>query len=431
MALPERSVKAWPRRIALVDCNNFYASCERVFRPAWRNRPLGVLSNNDGCIVARSNELKAANIPMGAPYFKFKNQLEAMKAIIVSSNYTLYGDMSARVMDTLAQFTPDLEVYSIDEAWLDLTGFDLATLDAYGREIVAITHKHTGIPVSMGIAPTKVLAKLANRICKKRNIPAQVFNMGSADNLDTLLKTIEVGDVWGIGRRWSEKLNSHGIYTALDLRNSDAQYMRDRYNVVMQRIILELRGVPCLEAEDIEPKKQIMASRSFGQRVTALEDLQQAVATHATRAAEKLRAQGSACGVIQVSIRSGRHNPNEQYYGRSAQYNFPVPTSDTAQLIRAATQGVASIYRESVRYAKAGVMLGDICPADIVQSTLFEQGDSDKRLALMQAIDRINSQNGRNTIKFASSGIKQSWLMKQDKKTKAYTTSWSDLPRVN
>jgi DNA polymerase V len=329
-----------PRRIALVDCNNFYASCERVFHPAWEHRPVGVLSNNDGCIIARSNELKEAGIPMGAPFFKYRDQLRAMKAVIVSSNYTLYGDMSARVMNTLNQFTPDMEIYSIDEAWLNLTGFDPATLDSYARQIVATTHKNTGIPVSMGIGQTRVLAKIANRICKKRKIPGQVFNLGDATNLGAVLSGVPVGDIWGIGCRWAEKLQSHGIYTAYDLQQSDPSYMRDRYNVVMQRLIMELRGVECLGFEDIEPKKEIIASRSFGERVTDKQSLLEAVALHATRAGEKLRLQYSACKVLQVAIRTSKHSPNEPFFGRSAMIHFPVATSDTRKLIAL----VSSVY---------------------------------------------------------------------------------------
>lgn len=417
-------------RIALVDCNNFYASCERVFNPAWEYRPIGVLSNNDGCLVARSNELKAAGIPMGAPYFKYREQLQAMNAKIVSSNYSLYGDMSSRVMTTLGRFTPELEVYSIDEAWVNLTGFDLATLDAYGREIVATTQRHTGIPVSMGIGPTKVLAKIANRICKQWAIPGQVFNIGSAESLDSILSTIEVEDIWGIGRRWSKKLKATGIHTAKDLRDTDAQIMRRQYNVVMQRLILELRGVSCLGDEQITSKKQIIASRSFGERVEDIEALLQAVSKHATRTGEKLRSQASVCGAIQVSIRTGRHNPHERYFSQSALVKFPVATADTRNLIDAARRGVQQIYKQGPRYAKAGVMLLDISPANAVQSCLFHEGDGEKATALMQVTDQLNQRYGRKTVFFASEGVRQTWAMKRDRMTQAYTTKWNELPVV-
>lgn len=419
-----------PRRIALVDGNNFYASCERVFRPAWRNRPIGVLSNNDGCIIARSDEVKEAGIPMGAPYFKYKDQLNAINAILVSSNYCLYGDMSARMFDTLQSFTPDMEIYSIDEAWLNLTGFKTETLDSYARQIVDTTYRHTGIPVSMGIAPTKVLAKLANRICKKRKIPGNVFNMGSAEHIESLLASTDVGDVWGIGRRWADNLKSIGIYTALDLRNAEPDIIRQKYNVVMQRIVLELRGISCLHREDIEPKKQIIASRSFGEKVTDKTLLYEAVSHHASRAAEKLRLQGSVCGCIQISIRSSPFSQNEPFYSRSTYIAFPVATADTALLIRAARSAVDALFKSGIRYAKAGVMLYDIKPAHSVQPTLFHHGDSNKRIALMQAMDNINQQCGSRTIYFASCGTKQIWQMKRENRTPCYTTSWDDLPCV-
>ena len=419
-----------PRRIALVDCNNFYASCERVFNPAWEARPVAVLSNNDGCVIARSNEVKEAGIPMGAPFFKYRDRLEAMRAVVVSSNYALYGDMSARVMNTLGRFTPDMEIYSIDEAWLDLTGFDPARLDAYGREIVATTYRETGIPVSMGIGPTKVLAKIANRICKKRKIPAQVFNLGGSEALDSLLAMVPVGDVWGIGLRWATKLSSQGIRTALGLRNADPQEMRERYNVVMQRIVMELRGTPCLDFEDIEPRKQIIASRSFGSRRTRKEDLIEAVTMHATRAGEKLRRQGSACGAVQVSIRTGKHNPAEAYYAPSALVRFPVATADTRKLIGAARAGVERVFKEGPRYAKSEIMLLDIVPDDAVQGGLFDERDTAQSRALMNAVDRINRLHGRRTVFYAGEGIRQGWAMKRDRMTPAYTTRWTDIPSV-
>ncbi len=413
-----------------MDANNFYISAERVFNPAWKRRPLACLSNNDGCLVSRSNEVKDAGIPMGAPYFKVRAQLEDINAVIVSSNYTLYGNMSARVMEVLGQFTPDVEVYSIDEAWLDLSGFCHLSLDAYAREIAATTYRHTGIPVSIGIAPTKVLAKIANRICKQRKIPGQVFNLGSADSLDDVLASIEVQDIWGIGRRLSKKLQATGIHTAKDLRDADPDSMRRQYSVVMQRLILELRGVPCIGLEDIQPKKQIISSRSFGQRVEELEPLLQSVAMHATKAGEKLRSQGSACSAIQVSIRTGRHNPDEEYYSQSALARFPIPTADTRKLINAAGQALRRIYRKGRRYAKAGVMLLDISQANAMQGHLFQERDSEKAIALMSAIDQLNRIYGRRAVFFASEGCSKQWAMKRERMTQAFTTRWEDVPVV-
>ncbi|PZD70543.1 DNA polymerase IV 1 [Acaryochloris thomasi RCC1774] len=418
------------QQIALVDCNNFYASCERIFKPKWAKRPLGILSNNDGCIVARSNELKEAGIPMGAPYFQIRDQLDEMKAVIVSSNYTLYGNMSARVMNTLGQFTPEIEVYSIDEAWLDLSGFCHLSLDAYAREIAATTLRHTGIPVSVGIGPTRVLAKIANRVCKKRKIPGRVFNLGSAESLDHVLETIEVQDIWGIGRRLSKKLRASGIHTAKNLRDADPDSMRRQYSVVMQRIIMELRGVPCIGVEEIQPKKQIISSRSFGERVVELEPLLQSVAMHSTKAAEKLRSQNSVCGAIQVSIRTGRHNPDEEYYSQSALAKFAMPTADTRKLINAAGQVLRRIYRKGPRYAKAGVMLLNISQDNAMQGHLFQERDSEKAIALMNTVDQLNRLYGRRAVFFASEGCTQQWAMRRQQCTPAYTTRWDDLPVV-
>lgn len=418
------------RRIALVDCNNFYASCERAFNLSWVNRPIGVLSNNDGCIVARSNELKEAGIPMGAPLFQIRSQLEAINAVVVSSNYALYGDMSSRVMDTLAQFTPDLEVYSIDEAWLDLTGFQSFELDGYGRTIANTVRQNTGIPVSIGIAQTKVLAKIANRICKKWKIPGYCFNLGNEKALDEILTQVAVEDIWGIAHRWGQRLNAMGIENARQLRDSDTRHMRKGFSVVMERLILELRGISCLEFEDVSPKKQIIASRSFGERVEDLESLLQAVSTHATRAAEKLRAQQSLCGAIQASIRTGRHNPKEEYFGRSALLRFDVPTSDTRRLIQAACHIVKGIYRQGPRYAKAGVMLIDLSPSGERQISLFAGHDDSRSAKLMETLDHLNQVYGRNTVFFGRSGVRGNWRMRRERMTPRYTTCWDDIPIV-
>lgn len=420
--------------IALVDCNNFYASCERVFNPGWEKKPVCVLSNNDGCIIARSNEVKSAGIPMGAPYFKFRHQLQAINAVVVSSNFALYGDMSARVMHTLAQLAPEIEVYSIDEAWLDLTG--LATVDSHARTIAATVRQYTGIPVSIGVAPTKVLAKLANRLCKKQqgssNALNNVLNLNTIDNLDAVLANFAVDDIWGIGSNLAEKLQQQGIYTAKDLRDSDAVLMRSKYSLIMERIILELRGVPCLEFEDIQAKKQITASRSFGERVTDKNALIEAVAMHASRAAEKLRSQNSLCGAMQISIRTGRHNSNERYYARSVLIQFPLATRDTRKLIAAARTGIERIFVAGHRYAKAGIMLLDIVDEGYQQQSLFTDAATDSAAdkKLMRVIDLLNKTQGKKTVFFAAEGIKKTWQMKQDKKTLNFTTDWAEIPIV-
>ena len=415
------------RRIALVDCNNFYCSCERVFQPKWANRPIAVLSNNDGCIVARSNELKQLQVPMGAPYFKWKAFLERHNAVVLSSNYTLYGDMSARVMSTLGRFTPDMEIYSIDEAWLDLTCFDPATLDAYGRDIVQTVRQWTGIPVSIGIAPTRVLAKIANRITKKRKIPGGVFNLGGAEHLEDVLDTIAVEDIWGIGRRWGRRLRGIGIRSARELRAADLEMIRKRFGVVMQRIVFELRGINCIEAETIAPKQQIIRSRSFGQRVTSLEHLRQSVTMHVSRAAEKLRSQHSVCGLLQVFIRTGMFNLQEPTYSQHGIVKFPVPTADTRVLASGALKALDSIYLEGYRYAKAGVILMDLSSVEGVQADLFHPTDSERTRLLMQAVDSINRRMGKRSVFFGGEGTQRIWLMKRGMTTQAYTTRWSEL----
>ncbi len=415
------------KRIALVDCNNFYASCERVFSPDWKHRPLGVLSNNDGCIIARSNELKEAGIPMGAPYFKHKEQLKAMNAVIVSSNYALYGDMSARVMSIMAQCAPHMEIYSIDEAWLDLSGLDINTLHNHSLSIVTKIEQHTAIPVSLGIGSTKVRAKLASRLCKKHKITDSVFDLEAQPDPHALLASIEVGDIWGIGRKLAASLKGEGIHTAQQLHDACPHLMRRRYNVLMQRIIMELQGISCMQEEDIAPKKQIIVSRSFGKRVTKLEELEEAIAVYTSRAAEKLRMQGSVCGMMHISLRTGRHNPHDPYYANSAAVQFAIATSDTRRMIQAAKHLMRSLYREGYRYTKVGVMLYDITPVASVQANLFDIPDSPKSQQLMQMMDGLNRRFGKNSVAFGQTSIAPKWAMQQNNISPSYTTDWKEL----
>jgi len=419
-----------PKYVALVDCNNFYASCERVFNPTWNHRPVGVLSNNDGCIVARSDELKAAGIPMGAPYFKYRRQLESLDAVVVSSNYELYGDMSSRVMRTLERLAPGIEVYSIDEAWLNLVHISSEKLDTYGRRIIAKTHQYTGIPVSMGIGSTRVRAKIANRICKQQKVPGSVFKLVDDESIERNLATIPVGDVWGVGEGWARQLNKAGIHSALELRNADASWIRKAYGVILQRLVLELKGQPCLGFEDIEPKKMIISSRSFGSRVKRLDEVLEASSFHAAKAGAKLRKQHSTCSALQVFLKTGKYNPSESRFSASTIVQLSVPTSDTRRLIQAAHQGIKKIFQQGHRYAKTGVMLLDISSASAVQSDFFDVVDSQKSRTLMAAFDQVNEERGRYSVFFASEGTQKSWAMKRDKKTRAYTTRWSELPTV-
>ncbi|MEE9354349.1 MAG: Y-family DNA polymerase [Methylococcaceae bacterium] len=420
----------FPRRIALVDCNNFYASCERVFHPAWEGRPLAVLSNNDGCIIARSDELKALKIPMGMPYFQAKPLLKKASAVVVSSNYELYGDMSARVMTLLGQYTPEMEVYSIDEAFLDLTGFAPLCLDEYARGISRYIKQCSGIPVSIGIGPTKVLAKLANRIAKKRKIPGGLFDLGGADALETVLESTEVADIWGVGRRWGQQLNQFNIFNARQLRDADTQFMRKQFSVVMERVILELRGTACLGREDVLSKQQIIASRSFGRRITAKNELGEALALHTCRAAERLRQQGSLAGAIIVTIMTGRYHPEQTCFAPSCCIKLAAPTAHSGQFIQAAQVGLKRIYRSGHSYAKAGVMLLDIVSAASVQQDIFNDGDTSRSTALMQVVDDINQRHGKGTLRYAREGFQQRWAMQRHHKSPGYTTCWRELPSV-
>ena len=424
-----------PSTFALVDCNNFYASCERVFQPSLEHRPVVVLSNNDGCIIARSNEAKALGIPMGAPYFKHRRQLEKDGVAVFSSNYTLYGDLSARVMSTLAQFTPDTEIYSIDECFLGLDGLTDRDLTAYARTIRRTVGQWTGIPVSIGIAPTKTLSKIANRHAKKNPELGGVFDMRDPAVIERTLAETEVGDVWGIGRRLRDRLTALGITTALQLRDLPPKYLRLHFNVVMERLVMELRGTSCLALEDVtRPRKEILASRSFGQRLTTLDPIRQAVASHVRRAADKLREQRSAAGAIGVFIRTSPFAEDAPFYHNSFTINLHEPSQDTRLLLLHAEIALKRIFRPGLRYQKCGVMLLDLAPAATRQGGLFAPStpERDKRHDQLQdTLDQIERKLGRRVIGYAAEGTDQSWRMSQDHRSPCYTTDWTQLPLVS
>jgi DNA polymerase V len=423
------------RVFALIDCNNFYASCERVFAPHLRDEPVVVLSNNDGCVIARSAEAKEMGIPMAAPFFKFKRLAEHRKVKVFSSNYPLYGDMSARVMRTLADFTPRLEVYSIDEAFLDLSGDERRGLTAYGREIADTVRRVTGIPVSVGIGPTKVLAKAANRIAKRNPETGGVLDFTAlGPHREAHLAQIDVKDVWGIGRRWSERLKHLGISTALDLREADPHLVRRRLSVVGERIVHELRGTSCLDLDEAPPaKQQIMTSRTFGERVTDARDMREAIGTFATRTAEKLRGQRSRTRAVMVFIATSPFNKAEPRYHNSATRALPDASQDSGEIIGAAIDALAEIWRPGYRYMKAGVMLLDIVPETHHQGTLFAAPRDTLRARsgrLMGTLDRLNRNLGRGTVGYAAEGLRKAWRMKQEHRSPAYTTRWDQLPVV-
>ena len=415
---------------ALVDCNSFYCSCERVFQPKLQNKPVIVLSNNDGCAVARSDEAKAVGIQMGDPFFKIKDLVKKHDVKVFSSNYSLYGDMSRRVMQTLALFSPDMEVYSIDEAFLSFKGFERRNLTEYALQIKEKVYQDTGIPVSIGIGPTKVLAKAANKLSKKNKILTKgVFDIRDPLVQEKALRSFPAEDIWGIGRKSSQKLLNYNIKTALDLRNANEQFIQKLLTIVGRRILQELRGESCLDLEDIKNKKQIISSRSFGRPVTSLQELQEATANHITNACEKLRRQKSATQSLSVFIQTNPFKNTPQYFN-SAHATLLSSTCVTNKLIHKAFELLSSIYEKGFEYKKVGVILSSIHPQGSSQLDLFSNFDTPQEINLMRAIDSINEREGKNTVKFAACGIHQFWKMLSQMKTPAYTTRASEFLQV-
>ncbi|MGZ8212891.1 MAG: Y-family DNA polymerase [Methylosarcina sp.] len=422
-----------PLLIALVDANNFYVSCERVFRPDLIGKPVAVLSNNDGCIVARSQEVKDLGIKMGIPMYQVRNLVNRHKIQLFSSNYTLYADMSARVMSILEEFTPSLEVYSIDEAFLDLTGICKEDPIAYGQQVKKTVFRSTGIPVCVGMGPTKTLAKLANFAAKKWKQTGCVLDVSDPVRREKLMQIVPVGEVWGIGSRIAARLNQFGIRTVWDLANQPVDHIRDQFNVVVARTVMELNGIPCLKLEEIAPdKKQIVCSRSFSRRLTEYRELSEPLAEFSSRAAEKLRSQQSVAGYISVFIRTNPFNPNEPQYQRAAGITLPSATQDTCVIVGMANRLLKELFREGYRYQKCGVQLGQIHPAsipdqmDLFDSAAFGHAESEK---LMQAVDRINRRFPKS-IAVAAAGFEQTWKPKAERVSYRYTTDWRELVSV-
>ncbi|HHO47885.1 MAG TPA: Y-family DNA polymerase [Desulfobacteraceae bacterium] len=415
---------------ALVDCNNFYVSCERLFRPELEGRPVVVLSNNDGCIIARSNEAKALGIAMGAPYFQNRALIERHGVEVFSSNYALYGDLSDRVMSILQQLEPEVEIYSIDEAFIRLPGGAAANLAGQALSLRAKIKQYVGIPVSIGIGPTKTLAKIANRIAKKSPEQGGVFDLTDRPDLDDLLAGTEVRDIWGIGRRGAAKLNRRGVFTALDLKNANDGWIRKHLTVTGLRTAMELRGIPCIPVEhEPVPRKSMVCSRSFGKPVFTLADLREAVSTYVSTAAEKLRGEGLTAANLHVFLQTNSHRLDLPQYTAGLMVGLLQPTSSTPALIGAALAGLKKIYRPGFAYRKAGVMLTGLMAAAIRQQNLFRPAPRDNG-ALMHALDRINDRWGRETVRYASSGLAKPWCMTREHKSPSYTTRWKELPVV-
>lgn len=412
---------------ALVDCNNFYASCERVFQPSLQHRPVVVLSNNDGCIVARSNEAKALGIGMGTPYFKAKDVIKKNNVAVFSSNYALYADMSNRVMQTLSQFTPEMEIYSIDEAFLGLDGIQ-GNLDSYGREIRKTVLQWTGLPVSVGIAKTKTLAKVANHLAKKSEKAGGVLDLTQEKYINKALERTDVEDVWGVGRRIAKKLKKVGIINALQLAQTNLDWIQKTFSVMTVRTVLELRGQKCFELEEVpEPNKNITVSRSFGKEIETIEQLEQSLTLYVTRAGEKLRSQEQYAQVLTVFGTSNRFGKDAYY--NSASCIFEVATDSSLDLVSAVGKLVKRVYKEGIKFKKAGVILSKLVPKNELQLNLFanrEIIDRDRRL--MQVLDRINMRGKQ--VSFASEGTVKPWQTKFEHKSGCYTTRWDELVRV-
>lgn len=417
---------------ALADVNSFYASCETLWRPDLRGRPVVVLSNNDGCVVARSKEAKQLGLKMGEPYFKIKRDFERAGGIAFSSNYELYADMSMRVMSVLEEMAPRVEIYSIDESFLDLTGVrNCIDLETFGSKVRAKVLRDTGLTVGVGIAQTKTLAKLANYAAKKWLQTGGVVDLSNHERQRKLMALVPTAEVWGIGRRISKKLQLMGIETALQLADASTTMIRKNFSVVIERTVRELRGEPCLSLEEFAPtKQQIICSRSFGDRITEYDAMHQAICMYATRAGEKLREERQYCRYINAWVKTSPFSINEEYYGNTASIKLITPTQDTRDIIAAAIRCLDAIWQPGHRYQKAGVMLQDFYSQGIAQLNLFDEfqprPNSER---LMTVLDHINK-SGRAKVWFAGQGNHQAWSMKRELLSPAYTTRVSDLPRA-
>ena len=418
---------------ALVDCNNFYASCEKLFRPDLAHTPVVVLSNNDGCVVARSKEAKALGIKMGIPIFKIQTQIKQHGIKVFSSNYSLYADMSDRVMRTLEDMAPRVEIYSIDDAFFDLTGIQpVVSLLAFGQQVKHHIDGWIGITVCVGIAPSKTLAKLANHAAKKYSATNGVVDLTDRKRQRKLLALTPVEDIWGVGRRLSARLQAMGINTALDLADTSAKSIRQHFSVVLERTVRELNGESCMELEQIPAtKKQIICSRSFGARVTSLMQMRQAVCEHVTRAAEKLRKAQQQAKLLSVFIRTSPYQNNTPQYSNALTAELSRPSDDTRDLIQLSIRLLEQLWRDGYDYAKAGVVLSDFYDIGTYQLGLFENHiERSNSRQLMHVLDTINH-SGQGRLFFARQGVTRGWVMKRDHLSPAYTTHWQQLVKVS
>ncbi len=416
---------------ALIDCNNFYASCERVFRPDLNGKPIVVLSNNDGCVIARSNEAKKIGIPMGAPAFEYEKFFKQHHVQVFSANFALYGDMSNRVMSILSEFSPDIEIYSIDEAFLKFNGFDFFNLQNYGEEIGKKVKKWTGIPISIGIAPTKALAKLANRIAKKFPIETKgTYIIDSEEKRIKALKWLKVEDIWGIGRQHAKKLNAVNVKTAYEFTELNDMWIKKNLAIVGLRLKYDLQGIPTLDLEEAQLKKNIATTRTFETNYTELEQLQERVATFSVSCAEKLRKQKSCCNSLMVFIQTNRHRKDLPQYSRNIVIQLPFATNSSIELSKFANLALQKIFMKGFHYKKAGVIVQDFTSEETQQISLFENRDT-KHIPLMQATDKLNKSYGQQKIRLGSQDIKRIWKMKQENLSPRYTTNLNDIITIN
>ena len=418
----------YTKKIGLVDCNSFYVSCERLFNPKIKRKPVVVLSNNDGCIISRSNEAKALGIKMGEPYFKAKDIIIKNNVNVFSSNYSLYGDLSRRVMRTLKRFNSDIEIYSIDEAFMDLSNFSDKEVEEVGKEIRSTVLKWTGIPTSIGIAKTKTLSKVANHIAKKTKVG--VTSLIGIENLDPILEKVEINDVWGVGRQLTKFYQKNGIYNAKQLKNKSNTWIKKCSNVLSSRTAMELRGIPCIELEKTTSKrKSCVVSRSFGKRVENFQELKEAVASYCLNASEKLRSENLVAKALTVFVRTSPFQRSFGYYSNSKTIDFPVATNNSIETVKTAISILQDIYKNGYRYQKAGVMFSGLSNEDN-KNNLFACEKDEKINRLMRSIDKTNYRFGRSTLSVASAGIRKKWFMKREHSSKIDTADFYCIPTI-
>ena len=417
------------KKIALVDCNSFYVSCERLFNPKIRRKPVVVLSNNDGCIISRSTEAKALGIKMGEPYFKAKDIIIKNKVEVFSSNYSLYGDLSRRVMRTLKRFNSDIEIYSIDEAFLDLSNFPDSEVEKVGKEIRETVLKWTGIPTSIGIAKTKTLSKVANHIAKKKE--SGVTSLIGIENIDPILEKVEINDVWGVGKQLTKFYKKNGVYNAKQLKNKSNTWVKKNSNVLGSRTAMELRGIPCIDIETTQSKrKSCVVSRSFGQRIEKYQELKEAVANYCLNASEKIRSESLIAKSITVFVRTSPFQSRFGYYSNSKTIDFAISTNNSIEIVKTALVALDSIFKNGYRYQKAGVMLTGLSNED-GSKNLFSSEKDEKIKGLMKSIDNTNYRYGRSTLSLASAGVQKRWNMRREHSSKIDTADFYLLPTIS